>query len=179
MSRIGLKPIKIPAGVTVVQENGMVKVKGKNGELETAVPCVVTVTIENNIITLARSSDVRTTKMQHGTTRALIANMISGVVDGFHRELELVGVGYRVTLDGSNLSLAIGYKHLVKYPIPAYLKVEVPSQTSIKIWGIDKQKVGLFASKVRALKPPEPYKGKGIRYVGEVVRKKEVKTSAA
>jgi len=179
MSRIGLKPIEIPTGVTVVQENGMVKVKGKNGELETAIPSVCTVTIENNIITIARSSDVRTTKMQHGTTRALIANMISGVVDGFHRELELVGVGYRVSLDGSNLSLAIGYKHLVKYPIPAYLKVEVPSQTSIKIWGIDKQKVGLFASKVRALKPPEPYKGKGIRYVGEVVRKKEVKTSAA
>jgi large subunit ribosomal protein L6 len=179
MSRVGLKPITIPAGVTVTQANGSVTVKGKNGELSTIIPSVVTVTIDGDTISVARSSDIRTTKMQHGTTRALIANLIKGVQDGFNVELELVGVGYRVSLEGSDLSLAIGFKHLVKYPIPAYLKVEVPSQTSIKIWGIDKQKVGLFASKVRALKPPEPYKGKGIRYLGEVVKKKEVKTSAA
>ncbi len=179
MSRVGLKLITIPAGVTVTQVGEDVVVKGKNGELSAKTPRNITVHIDGETITVTRANDSRNVKMLHGTTRALIANMIKGVTDGFSVELELVGVGYRVTLEGSNLSLAIGYKHLVKYPIPEYLKVEVPSQTSIKMWGIDKQKVGLFASQVRALKPPEVYKGKGIRYVGEVVRKKEVKTAAA
>jgi large subunit ribosomal protein L6 len=179
MSRVGLKPITIPAGVTVTQANGAVSVKGKLGELSEKVPSVITVTIEGDTINVARPNDIRTNKMLHGTIRSLIANMIQGVTEGYGVDLELVGVGYRVSLEGSNLSLAIGFKHLVKYPIPTYLKVEVPSQTSIKIWGIDKQKVGLFAAMVRALKPPEPYKGKGIRYAGEVVRKKEVKTTAA
>lgn len=179
MSRVGLKAIKIPAGVTVTQVGDSVVVKGKNGELSAKTPAKITVTIDGDTITVARANDSRNVKMLHGTTRALIANMIKGVTDGFNVELELVGVGYRVSLEGTNLSLAIGYKHLVKYPIPADIKVEVPSQTSIKMWGIDKQKVGMFASQVRALKPPEVYKGKGIRYVGEVVRKKEVKTAAA
>ena len=179
MSRVGLKVITIPAGVTVTQNGDMVIVKGAHGELSQKVPAGVTVAIDGDKIHVSRANDVRTMKMLHGTIRALIANLIKGVTEGFSVELELVGVGYRVSLESPNLSLAIGYKHLVKYPIPENLKVEVPSQTSIKIWGIDKQKVGLFASKVRALKPPEPYKGKGIRYLGEVVRKKEVKTAAA
>lgn len=179
MSRVGLKQIEIPTGVTVTIVDEKVIVKGKLGELSTVIPRGIKVVIADAAINVERKNDVRQMKMSHGTTRALIANLIKGVTEGFSRELELVGVGYRVTLDGSNLSLAIGYKHLVKYPIPAHVKVEVPSQTSIKIWGIDKQKVGLFASMVRALKPPEVYKGKGIRYLGEVVRKKEVKTAAA
>lgn len=179
MSRVGLKHITIPSGVTVTLNDSIVKVMGKLGELTTKVPEGITVTIDGSTISVTRKNDIRTMKMQHGTTRALIANMITGVTEGFTVNLELVGVGYRVSLDGTNLSLAIGYKHLVKYPIPANVKVEVPSQTNIKIWGIDKQQVGLYAAKVRALKPPEPYKGKGIRYQGEVVRKKEVKTAAA
>ncbi len=179
MSRVGLKLIKIPTGVTVTLLDNKVVVKGKLGELSENIPAGITVKIDGDTINVERPNDIRTMKMLHGTVRALIANMITGVTEGFSVELELVGVGYRVSLEGSNLSLAIGYKHLVKYEIPSYLKVEVPSQTSIKIWGIDKQKVGLYASMVRALKPPEPYKGKGIRYVGEVVKKKEVKTAAA
>lgn len=179
MSRVGLKQIIIPAGVTVSQVGDMVVVKGKNGELSEKTPRNITVTIDGDKINVSRANDTRNVKMLHGTTRALIANMIKGVTDGFSVELELVGVGYRVSLEGAFLSLAIGYKHLVKFPIPSHVKVEVPSQTSIKMWAVDKQKVGLFASQVRALKPPEVYKGKGIRYVGEVVRKKEVKTAAA
>lgn len=179
MSRVGLKLIKIPSGVTVTLVDSKVVVKGSHGELTENVPAGVAVIIDGDTINVTRENDLRKNKMLHGTVRALIANMIIGVTEGFNVELELVGVGYRVSLESPNLSLAIGYKHLVKYPIPDYLKVEVPSQTSIKIWGIDKQKVGLFASMVRALKPPEPYKGKGIRYLGEVVKKKEVKTAAA
>lgn len=179
MSRVGLKAITIPEGVTVTQVGSSVVVKGKHGELSAKTPDRITVLITGNNIAVSRANDSRNVKMLHGTTRALIANMIKGVIEGFNVELELVGVGYRVTLEDTNLSLAIGYKHLVKFPIPEYIKVEVPSQTSIKMWGIDKMKVGLFASQVRALKPPEVYKGKGIRYVGEVVRKKEVKTAAA
>ncbi|MCC7304592.1 50S ribosomal protein L6 [bacterium] len=179
MSRVGLKLITIPSGVTVTQVEDRIIVKGKNGELSERVPRNITVTIDGDKITVSRANDSRNVKMLHGTVRALIANMIIGVTEGFSVELELSGVGYRVSLEGTNLSLAIGYKHLVKYPIPADIKVEVPSQTSIKMWAVSKQKVGLFASQVRALKPPEVYKGKGIRYVGEVVRKKEVKTAAA
>lgn len=179
MSRVGLKQIIIPEGVTVTQVDDRIVVKGKNGELSERVPRNITVKIEGEHINVVRANDSRNVKMLHGTIRALIANMIKGVTDGFSVELELMGVGYRVTLEGTNLSLAIGYKHLVKFPIPAHIKVEVPSQTSIKMWAVDKQKVGLYASQVRALKPPEVYKGKGIRYLGEVVRKKEVKTAAA
>ncbi|WKZ23822.1 MAG: 50S ribosomal protein L6 [Candidatus Dojkabacteria bacterium] len=179
MSRVGLKKIIVPEGVTVTVSADSVVVKGKHGELAEATPVGITVKMEGNTITVERKNDSRKMKMLHGTVRALIANMITGVSEGFTVELELSGVGYRVSLEGNNLSLAIGYKHLVKYPIPAYVKVEVPSQTSIKMWGIDKQKLGLYASMVRALKPPEVYKGKGIRYVGEYVRKKEVKTAAA
>lgn len=179
MSRVGLKVITIPAGVTVAQNGDKIVVKGKNGELSTKVPAKITVTIEGDKVTVARANDARNVKMLHGSTRAHIANLVKGVTEGFSVELELVGVGYRVTLEGTNLSLAIGYKHLVKFPIPADIKVEVPSQTSIKMWAIDKQKVGDYAAQVRGLKPPEVYKGKGIRYVGEVVRKKEVKTAAA
>jgi len=179
MSRIGLKPITIPEGVTVTQVGDSVVVKGKHGELLERTPRNVTVTIDGSTVTVARANDTRNVKMLHGTVRALIANMIKGVTEGFSVELELAGVGYRVSLEGTNLSLAIGYKHLVKFPIPSFVKVEVPSQTSIKMWGISKQQVGLYASQVRALKPPEVYKGKGIRYLGEVVRKKVVKTAAA
>lgn len=179
MSRVGLKVIQIPQGVTVELQGNKVTVKGKLGELFEVVPSGVSVKIEDGTVSVSRDNDARTNKMLHGTVRALIANMVKGVTEGFTVELELVGVGYRVSLEGSQLSLAIGFKHLVKYPIPSFVKVEVPSQTSIKIWGISKQQVGLFASMVRALKPPEPYKGKGIRYLGEVVKKKEVKTAAA
>jgi large subunit ribosomal protein L6 len=179
MSRVGNKPIKFAADVKVELKDGVVTVNGKLGTLTLNIPAEVSVVIENNEILVSRGSDKKEHRMIHGTIRSLLNNMVIGVSEGFTKELELVGVGYRVTLEGKNLSLSIGYKHLVKFEIPEYVKVEVPSQTSIKIFGIDKEKVGLFASSVRALKPPEPYKGKGIRYAGEHVRRKEVKTSAS
>lgn len=179
MSRIGLKPITLPKDVKFLLNGNDVEVTGKLGTLKHVIPAGITVKVEGEEILVERADDKKQTRMLHGTTRALLNNMIHGVTEGFSRELELQGVGYRVTLEGKNLSLSIGFKHLVKYEIPADLKVDVPSQTEIKIFGIDKQKVGLFASSVRALKPPEPYKGKGIRYKGEYVKKKEVKTSVS
>jgi large subunit ribosomal protein L6 len=179
MSRIGLKPITIPTDVKFLINGNAIEVTGKLGTLKHEIPEGITVKMEGNEVNVIRADDKKQTKMLHGTSRALLNNMVTGVSQGFTRELELVGVGYRVSLEGSNLSLSIGFKHLVKYPIPSNLKVEVPSQTAIKIHGIDKQKVGLFASSVRALKPPEPYKGKGIRYAGEYVKKKVVKTAVA
>jgi len=179
MSRIGLKPIIIPEGVEVKQESHVISVKAKNGSLTVNIADGITVVIENGVVTVSRETDRKNHKMLHGTTRALIANAVIGVTEGFTKELELMGVGYRVTLEGTSLSMSVGFKHLVKVAIPEDLKVEVPSQTEIKIWGIDKQHVGAFAASVRDIKPPEPYKGKGIRYKGEYVRKKEVKTSVA
>jgi len=179
MSRIGNKPIAIPEGITVTVENDIVLVKGKLGELSQSVPRGITVEVKDSIITVTRKNDIRQMKMLHGTIRSLISNMIIGVSEGYAKELTLVGVGYRVAMEGNELVLQIGYKHPVNVAIPDYLKVEVPSQTNILISGIDKQKVGAFSAEVRALKPPEVYKGKGIRYKDEIVRRKEVRTIAA
>jgi len=179
MSRIGLKPIEIPQGVEVKIEKHEVIVTAKGNTLKVAIPEGTSVKMNDNIITVERHSERKNHKMLHGTVRALIANAVHGLTEGFTKELELMGVGYRVTLEGTNLSLSVGYKHLVKVAIPQDLKVEVPSQTEIRISGIDKQKVGAYAASVRDIKPPEPYKGKGIRYKGEYVRKKEVKTAVA
>jgi large subunit ribosomal protein L6 len=179
MSRIGLKPITLPQGITFKMNGKVAEVSGKLGMLSFEIPEGITATIDGSEVFFARNSDKRQTKMLHGTVRSIIENLVIGVAEGFAKELELVGVGYRVTMEGNSLSLSIGFKHQVKIEIPKDLKVEVPSQTAIKIFGIDKQRVGQFAATVRALKPPEPYKGKGIRYSGEVVKKKEVKTSVS
>ncbi|WHY86472.1 50S ribosomal protein L6 [Neobacillus novalis] len=176
MSRIGKKPIEIPAGVTVTLNNNTVTVKGPKGELTRSFNPDIAINIEENIITITRPSDVKEHRALHGTTRAVIANMVEGVSTGFTRNLELIGVGYRVQKQGNKLVLNVGYSHPVEFEPEAGLEIEVPSNTKISIKGTDKERVGELAANIRGVRPPEPYKGKGIRYEGEFVRRKEGKT---
>ncbi len=177
MSRVGKKPIEVPAGVTVtVGDNNVVTVKGPKGELSRTFHKDIAISQEENILTLSRPSDSKEHRTIHGTTRALLANMITGVSAGFERALELVGVGYRAQLQGTKLVLNVGYSHPVEFTPEEGLTVEVPANTRVVIKGIDKERVGALASNIRATRPPEPYKGKGIRYEGEAVRRKEGKT---
>jgi len=177
MSRVGKKPIEVPAEVTVtVSPENTVVVKGPKGELTKSFNQDIKIEQEGTVITLVRPSDSKEHRTIHGTTRALLANMITGVSNGFERGLELVGVGYRAQLQGTKLVLNVGYSHPVEFTPEDGLVVEVPSNTKIIIRGIDKERVGALASNVRQVRPPEPYKGKGIRYEGEVVRRKEGKT---
>lgn len=176
MSRIGNKAIKLHEGVTVtVDQNNFVVVKGGKGELSYTFPADIKFEIEGDVVTVKRPSDSIKHKSLHGTTRALLSNMIDGVAKGFSRTLLIEGVGYRAQLKGDVLVVNAGYSHLVEMPIPEGLTVKVPTQTEINIEGIDKQKVGQFAAEVRAVRKPEPYKGKGIRYKNEVIRRKEGK----
>lgn len=175
MSRIGNKHIVIPAGVTVTVADGVVTVKGTKGELSHAYNTVLNVTVENNEVIVTRPNDEKFTRSIHGTTRALIQNMIKGTTDGFEKVLEIIGVGYRAQLQGNTLVVYAGHSHPHNMVIPTGLTVKVPSQTEIRISGMDKQLVGQFAADVRILRKPEPYKGKGIRYQGEYVRRKEGK----
>ncbi|PSL29619.1 large subunit ribosomal protein L6 [Planomicrobium soli] len=177
MSRVGKKPIEVPAGVTVtVGDNNVVTVKGPKGELSRTFNKDIAISQEENILTLSRPSDSKEHRTIHGTTRALLANMITGVSAGFERSLELVGVGYRAQLQGTKLVLNVGYSHPVEFTPEEGLTVEVPANTKVVIKGIDKERVGALASNIRQVRPPEPYKGKGIRYEGEAVRRKEGKT---
>ncbi len=180
MSRIGKQPIKIPNGVKVNIDSGVITVSGPKGELKLNIPAGINIVVDtnNSLIRIERESDKVRHKMLHGTIRSIINNMVIGVTTGFVKELELQGVGYKVELQGNKLALFIGYNHPIMVDIPDYVKVEVPSQTQIIISGIDKQKVGQYAAYIRQLKKPDVYKGKGIRYKGEQIRKKEVKTSA-
>ena len=176
MSRIGKKPITIPAGVTVtVNEENLVVVKGPKGELSFKFSPEMKIEVEGTEVKVSRPSDGKKHRELHGTTRACINNMVHGVNDGFSKSLAIEGVGYRASLKGNTLVVAAGYSHLVEMPIPAGLKVECPTQNEINISGIDKQLVGEFAAEVREIRKPEPYKGKGIRYKDEVVRRKEGK----
>lgn len=178
MSRIGNKAITIPAGVTVdIKAGNEVTVSGPKGALTRTFNPILGIEINEGILTVSRPNEEKHTKQLHGTTRALLANMVEGVSAGFTKELELVGIGFRATLKGKTLTLKIGYSHLVNFEIEEGLTVECPNETSIKISGIDKQRVGEFAANVRAVRKPEPYKGKGIRYKGENVRRKEGKTA--
>lgn len=178
MSRIGKKILEIPAGVTItVAEDNTVTVKGPKGELTRTFKTNMSIKIEENTLTVERPSDQKEHRALHGTTRALIGNMVEGVTTGFVRGLELVGVGYRAQKQGDKLVLSVGYSHPVEMTPEAGLEVEVPVPTKIVIKGIDKQRVGEFAANIRAVRAPEPYKGKGIRYEGEVVRRKEGKTA--
>lgn len=178
MSRIGNKAITIPAGVTVdIKAGNEVTVSGPKGALTRTFNPILGIEINEGILTVSRPNEEKHTKQLHGTTRALLANMVEGVSAGFTKELELVGIGFRATLKGKTLTLKIGYSHLVEFEIEEGLTVECPNETSIKISGIDKQRVGEFAANVRAVRKPEPYKGKGIRYKGENVRRKEGKTA--
>lgn len=176
MSRIGKKPIEIPAGVTVTLNNNTVTVKGPKGELSRSFNPDIAINIEENVVTITRPSDQKEHRALHGTTRAVIANMVEGVSNGFTKGLELIGVGYRVQKQGSKLVLSVGYSHPVEIEPEAGLEVEVPSNTKIIVKGTDKERVGALAANIRQVRPPEPYKGKGIRYEGEFVRRKEGKT---
>lgn len=175
MSRIGKKPITIPAGVDVKINGTEVTVKGPKGELKNSFDASMSIAMENNEIVVTRPSDNKEHRSLHGLTRTLIANMVEGVTNGYKKELEVNGVGYRAQKQGKNLVLNLGYSHQVIMPEIDGITVEVPSNNSIIISGPDKQKVGQFAAEVREKRPPEPYKGKGIKYVDEYVRRKEGK----
>jgi large subunit ribosomal protein L6 len=176
MSRVGKKPIEIPAGVTITLNNNTVSVKGPKGELTRTFNPDMEIKVEENVVTIARPSDVKEHRALHGTTRAVIANMVEGVSKGFERGLELIGVGYRAQKQGNKLVLSVGYSHPVEIEPETGLEIEVPVNTKIIVKGTDKERVGALAANIRGVRPPEPYKGKGIRYEGEFVRRKEGKT---
>ena len=175
MSRIGRKPITVPAGVEVKIDGTNLSVKGPKGALAIDFHPNMAVTFENNEIVVARPNDEKENRALHGLTRSLINNMVVGVTEGYKKELEVLGVGYRVQKQGKDLVMNLGYSHQVIMPEIDGISIEVPNPNSIVISGIDKQLVGQFAADVRGKRPPEPYKGKGIRYVGEYVRRKEGK----
>ena len=177
MSRIGRMPITVPAGVTVdIAEGNVVTVKGPKGELTRALRSEMNISMEGNVITVSRPSDEKLHRSLHGLTRTLLNNMIVGVTDGYKKELEVNGVGYRCNKDGKNLVMNLGYSHQVIVPEIEGITIEVPGPNKIIISGCDKQMVGQFAAEVREKRPPEPYKGKGIKYVDEVIRRKVGKT---
>ncbi|MDX8367553.1 MULTISPECIES: 50S ribosomal protein L6 [Bacillaceae] len=176
MSRVGKKPIVIPAGVTVTEENKNVIVKGPKGELTRTIHADMELTIEENAVTVVRPSDSKEHRSLHGTTRSVLANMVEGVSKGYERGLELIGVGYRAQKQGKKLILNVGYSHPVEIEPEAGIEIDVPANTKIVIKGTDKERVGALAANIRDVRPPEPYKGKGIRYEGEYVRRKEGKT---
>ncbi|WP_100332803.1 50S ribosomal protein L6 [Bacillus xiapuensis] len=176
MSRVGKKPIELPEGVTVTKDNNTVTVKGPKGELTRTFSKEMTIEIEGNVINVSRPSDSKAHRTIHGTTRALLANMVEGVSKGFEKSLELIGVGYRAQKQGKKLVLNVGYSHPVEMVPEEGVEVEVPSNTKVVVKGVSKERVGAFAANIRDVRPPEPYKGKGIRYEGEYVRRKEGKT---
>lgn len=176
MSRIGRAPVEIPAGVTVkVDENNLVQVKGPKGELSRRINMDMKISIEGNILTVARPSDDKTHRSLHGLSRTLIHNMVVGVTAGFTKNLEITGVGYRAAKQGKNLQLALGYSHPVVIEPPAGITLDAPTATTITVHGIDKELVGAVAANIRKWRLPEPYKGKGIKYAGEHIRRKEGK----
>lgn len=176
MSRIGNKAVEIPAGVSIAQDGNTVTVKGPQGELTRTFSSNIKLTVDGNVATLARPDDTKEMKMIHGTTRALLDNMVIGVSKGFQKSLELIGVGYRAQLKGNKLVLNVGYSHPVEFTAPEGVSFEVPANTQVIVKGASKEAVGEIAADIREVRPPEPYKGKGIRYTGEYVRRKEGKT---
>jgi large subunit ribosomal protein L6 len=178
MSRIGKKPIAIPNGVQVAVKDGHVEVQGPKGKLGLTVHGLCSVHVSDGAIRVQRAGDHRTAKAVHGLTRALVANMVRGVTEGFERKLEIQGIGYRVQLAGRILTFNLGYSHQIVFPLPEGIQAEVDKQTLITLRGIDKYMVGQAAAQIRALRPPDSYKGKGVRYSDEVVRKKVGKTGA-
>lgn len=176
MSRIGNKVITLPAGVELTQEGNKVTVKGPKGELTRTFDPNIKINVDGTEVTLTRPDDSKENKTMHGTMRANLNNMVIGVSQGFEKALELIGVGYRAQLQGKKLVLNVGYSHPVEFEAPEGITFEVPSNTQIIVKGISKEQVGQLAAEIRGVRPPEPYKGKGIRYVGEYVRRKEGKT---
>lgn len=179
MSRVGRSPIEIPKGVTVTVDGRTVTAKGPKGELKTEVTGDITVKVEGNVVTVERLSDTKATRSLHGTMRALVANTVTGVSEGFFKNLDIIGVGYSAELKGKSLQLKLGYSHPCIFDPPEGIEIEVPEPTRIVVRGIDKELVGQAAADIRALKPPEPYKGKGIRYHDEYVRRKAGKLAVS
>lgn len=177
MSRIGNKPIDIPAGVDVTVDGSTVTVKGPKGTLTRTVHKNINVSLDGAVITVTRPNDEKMNRSLHGLTRTLIANMVEGVSKGYSKELEINGVGYRARKEGNKLELGVGYSHYVYFEDTEDIKIDVPTPNKVIISGPDKQKVGQFAAEVREVRPPEPYKGKGIKYVDEVIRRKEGKAA--
>lgn len=175
MSRIGRKPITVPSGVNITLDNSVITVKGPKGTLTRELHKEIKVTVEGNEIVVERPSDNKLHRSLHGTTRSVVNNMVSGVTDGFSKTLELVGVGYRASKAGEKLVLNVGYSHPVEITPEAGIVFEVPSNTKIIVSGINKERVGEYAAKIRAVRAPEPYKGKGIKYEGERIIRKEGK----
>ncbi|WP_363351070.1 50S ribosomal protein L6 [Methylocystis echinoides] len=175
MSRIGKKPVVVPAGVTAKVDGQLVSVKGSKGQLEFLVPDDVAVAYQDNAIKVDPRNDSKRARALWGTSRARVNNLVVGVTNGFEKKLEITGVGYRAAVQGKVLQLALGYSHDVNYPIPAGIAIATPKPTEITISGIDKQQVGQVAAEIRALRGPEPYKGKGVKYANEFIFRKEGK----
>ncbi|MBU0634612.1 MAG: 50S ribosomal protein L6 [Candidatus Omnitrophica bacterium] len=178
MSRIGIKPVIIPAGVKASIDKNLVHVEGPKGKLQFAKSPLIQVAIETDKIKVSRGSNAKNVRALHGLTRAMIANMVKGVLEGYSRQLEMIGVGYRAQISGKKLILQLGFSHPVECLISEGITIETPKPTQIVVKGIDRQKVGQAAANIRGFLPPEPYKGKGIRYVGEYVRRKAGKAVA-
>lgn len=179
MSRVGKAPIEMPKGVTVTVDGRTVKAKGPLGELKTDIVGDITVNVEGNIVSVERSSETKETRSLHGTMRALVANTVTGVSTGFFKNLDIIGVGYSAELKGKTLHLKLGFSHPCVVEPPKGIEIEVPASTRIVVKGIDRQQVGQVAADIRALRPPEPYKGKGIRYHDEYVRRKAGKLAVS
>jgi large subunit ribosomal protein L6 len=177
MSRVGKKILEIPAGVEIINDNNTVTVKGPKGELTRTFNQDMVIKIEENVLTVERPSESKEHRTLHGTTRSILGNMVEGVHTGFEKALEIIGVGYRATKQGEKVVINAGYSHPVEVENRDGIEVEVPSNTRVVVKGIDKEAVGAVAANIRAIRPPEPYKGKGIRYEGEFVRRKEGKTA--
>ena len=179
MSRVGKSPVVLPAGVTAAVADGFVKVKGPKGELTTKIARDVSVSVDGNVVTCERSSETKQAKSSHGTVRALIASAAKGVSEGYQKNLDIIGVGYGAELKGKTLSIKLGYTHPCVYEVPDGIQIEIPEATRVVVKGIDKQLVGKVAAELRSFKPPEPYKGKGIRYHDEYVKRKAGKLAVS
>ena len=175
MSRIGKKPVSIPSGVTANVEGQTVKVKGPKGAMQVVLPDDVVVKMDSGAVKVDPRNETKRARAMWGTSRTLVSNLVTGVTKGFEKKLEITGVGFRAALQGKNLQLALGYSHDVIYPVPEGITIAAPKPTEIVVTGIDKQKVGQVAAEIRAFRPPEPYKGKGVRYAGEKITLKEGK----
>ena len=175
MSRIGKKPVPIPSGVTANVEGQTVKVKGPKGQLQVVLPDDVSVKMDNGQVKVDPRNETKRARSMWGTSRTLVSNLVTGVTKGYERKLEITGVGYRAALQGKNLQIALGYSHDVIFAIPEGIAIATPKPTEILITGIDKQKVGQVAAEIRSFRPPEPYKGKGVKYAGEYIFRKEGK----
>lgn len=179
MSRVGLKPINVPSGVTVTLDKNVATVKGPKGEITKELPAYCDIKQEDGVINVTRPSESGLHRRMHGLTRALLNNMVVGVSEGFSKDLEIVGVGYKAELKGKDLVLSLGFSHPINFAVPEGLTIEVSEPTKIRVSGIEKDKVGQAAADIRGFRPPEPYKGKGVKYVDEIIKRKAGKTAVS